>query len=296
MFDDDLPRRPQHSGRRRNSEDDTALLPAVRSATVAAREDRRWPRGRQPEFDSFAILAVVGVLTIVALLGVIVAGRAKDPVRSAPPNGAWVPAPPLASGLAAPVEVLPATTTGSTGEPTTGPYPVPIDTFNPTATVKPTAAVTTTTKKPSTPAPLLTANTKIGLEPADQPGFLVRHRFVWVRIDQIGSRSNSSDKADATFTVRKGLANPKCFSFESVNSPNNFLRHQNFMLWLQADDRSTQFSADATFCPATAKKSGTMVLQAQNYPGYYLNERNETIYLDKINPSSATAFRAKKAL
>jgi len=298
MPDDDLPRPPQHFGRRRNSTDDTAILQPIRAALVSTDHGKaRWPKGRQPEFDSFAILAVVGVLTIVALLGVIVASRARDPQRSVPPNSAWVPAPALGSGLPVPVEVQPATSTAAstTGGPTSGADPVPIDTYYPTAAAKPTSAAATS-KTPAPPAPLLKVNTKISLAPANDPQSRLHHRYVWVRIDEIGSRSSPSDRASANYTVRKGLADPKCFSFESVDVPNNFMRHQSFVLYLQPNDRSDLFAKDATFCPVADKKAGTMVFQADNYPGYYLNERDHQMILEKVDVHAATAFKVRPAM
>ena len=294
MSDDDLPRHPLPIGRRRNF-DDTAIISPVQPAGRGA---GRWPRQRQPEYDSFAILAVIGVLTIVALLGVIVAGRSGEPARSAPPNTAWVPAPPLASGLPVPVEIQPPPSpaaASASGKPTSGADSVPIGTYNPTTTSKP-ARTTAPTKKPATPAAPLTANTKISLEPADDQGDRVRHRYMWVRVEGLGSNSSSTDRADATFTVRKGLANSSCFSFESVNSPNNFLRHQNFTLYLHANDGSALFKADTTFCPVAGEKDGTFVLRSHNYPDRYLNERNGQIFLDKVSAGDATAFRARPPL
>jgi hypothetical protein len=299
MSDDDLPRRPRSIGRRKNS-DDTAILATVRpwSEFVDGSDHRRWPKRRQPELDSFAILAVVGVLTIVALLAVIVAGRSNEPTRSAPPNGAWMPAPPLASGLPVPVELQSAagpTTTDPTGGSTTGLDPAPISTHNPTAT-----RTATSTPKPRTttrpPAPLLTANTTISLEPADEPGFRVRHHFFWISVDRFGTGHHSGDPADATFTVRAGLADSRCFSFESANSPHNYLRHQNFTLFLQPNDGSTLYSKDATFCPVAGKQAGTMVFRSVNYPDRYLNERNHQIFLDQVSAGAATAFKARPPL
>jgi hypothetical protein len=274
-------------------------MSAVRAPVApAGRGERRWPRQRHPEFDSFAVLAVIGVLTIVALLGVIVAGRAKEPSRSAPPISAWVPAPPLASGLGVPVEIQPALGTAaasSTGG-TDIADPEPVGAYNPTATPKATRTTAPSKTPSAAPAPLLTADSKISLQPADASGKRVRHRFMWVHVDQIGSNSSPTDRADATFTVRKGLADSRCFSFESVNSPRNFLRHQNYTLSLQGNDGSALFAQDATFCPVAGRKAGTMVFRAHNYPDRYLRERNDQIFLDQVSAEGATAFKAMPPL
>jgi hypothetical protein len=44
-------------------------------------------------------------------------------------------------------------------------------------------------------------------------------------ISQITSSSSASDKADATWIVRRGLADNSCVSFESYNYPGDYLRH-----------------------------------------------------------------------
>ena len=72
------------------------------------------------------------------------------------------------------------------------------------------------------------------------------------------SRSSSSStlKAQATWIVRAGLANSSCVSFESKDTSGSYLRHSGFQLYLNANDGSTLFAQDATFCPQTGA-SGT---------------------------------------
>ncbi|MGE5289672.1 MAG: arabinofuranosidase catalytic domain-containing protein, partial [Micromonosporaceae bacterium] len=64
----------------------------------------------------------------------------------------------------------------------------------------------------------------------------------------VTSGSSDADKRDATWVETAGLANPNCASFESINKPGYYLRHQNFQFHLQPNDGSTLFSQDATFC------------------------------------------------
>ena len=48
-------------------------------------------------------------------------------------------------------------------------------------------------------------------------------------------------KADATFVVRRGLAEPSCYSFESRNHPGQYLRHAAFRVRLAASDGTDLF-------------------------------------------------------
>ena len=54
-------------------------------------------------------------------------------------------------------------------------------------------------------------------------------------------------KEDATFCVRRGLAEGNALSFESFNFPKYYIRHRDFELWVGQDDGSDLFKKDATF-------------------------------------------------
>jgi len=75
-------------------------------------------------------------------------------------------------------------------------------------------------------------------------------------------------KADATFYVRRGLADPTCYSFESRNFPGHFLRHSNFRVRKDPGDGSSLFLADATFCAQPGRfGSGSVTLASLNVGG-----------------------------
>jgi non-reducing end alpha-L-arabinofuranosidase len=75
-----------------------------------------------------------------------------------------------------------------------------------------------------------------------------------VAIAPVSAASSETDKLDSTFVEAAGLANSSCVSFESVNKPGYYLRHQNFVLHLQPNDGSTLFANDATFCPVAGNR------------------------------------------
>jgi hypothetical protein len=91
--------------------------------------------------------------------------------------------------------------------------------------------------------------------------------------------SPATDKQDATWVQTAGLANPSCFSFESINTPGSYLRHQNFQFHLQPDDGSTLFSQDATFCQAAGNSGQGVSFQSVNFPTRYVRAFNDLVYL-----------------
>ncbi|MEV8443944.1 glycoside hydrolase family 43 protein [Actinosynnema sp. NPDC051121] len=106
----------------------------------------------------------------------------------------------------------------------------------------------------------------------------VRHRDNLAYVEPI---STATDRADATFTVVAGLANGNCYSFESVNFPGRYLRHNNMRLVLNANDGSAVFRADATFCGRTGLAGGgTTSFESFNFPGRYLRHYNYEMRLD----------------
>ncbi|BCY06964.1 AbfB domain-containing protein [Actinoplanes sp. L3-i22] len=77
-------------------------------------------------------------------------------------------------------------------------------------------------------------------------------------------------KNDATFTLRHGLADSSCYSFESVNVPGQFLRHADSRIRLAAGDGSALFAADATFCARPGLGGTGVTFESINIPGSYL--------------------------
>jgi Alpha-L-arabinofuranosidase B (ABFB) domain/Concanavalin A-like lectin/glucanases superfamily len=105
-----------------------------------------------------------------------------------------------------------------------------------------------------------------------------------VVVAPITASSPATDKADATWVETAGLANPSCVSFESVNKPGSYLRHQNFQFHLQPNDGSTLFSMDATFCPGTGNSGQGTSFQSVNFPGRYIRNFSNTVYLASDGP------------
>jgi hypothetical protein len=100
-----------------------------------------------------------------------------------------------------------------------------------------------------------------------------------VVIAPVTGGSSQTDKEDATFVATAGLANPSCTSFESVNKPGYYLRHQNFQLHLQPNDGSSLFSLDGTFCQGPGNSGQGVSFQSVNFPGRYLRNFNNVAYI-----------------
>ncbi|MGW4521863.1 alpha-L-arabinofuranosidase B [Amycolatopsis sp. NPDC004378] len=115
----------------------------------------------------------------------------------------------------------------------------------------------------------------------------LRHRNDTAVISPV---SSTLDKNDATWVVRKGLADASCVSFESRNYPGDFLRHFDFQVLRRPMDGSAVFRADATFCPVAGKNGQGSSFRSYNYSGKYLRHYNDTVYI--ADTSGAHAWDA----
>ncbi|MCX5052221.1 alpha-L-arabinofuranosidase B [Streptomyces sp. NBC_00474] len=100
-----------------------------------------------------------------------------------------------------------------------------------------------------------------------------------VVIAPVSSGSSATDRGDATWIVRPGLANSNCVSFESANASGKYLRHSGFQLYLNPNDGTTLFAADATFCPQPGNSGTGYSLQSLNYPAKYIRHYAFTAYI-----------------
>ncbi|ACU74019.1 Xylan 1,4-beta-xylosidase [Catenulispora acidiphila DSM 44928] len=106
-------------------------------------------------------------------------------------------------------------------------------------------------------------------------------------ISAISSSSSATDKADATWIVRAGLADSSCVSFESANDSGQFLRHYNYELYIAANDGSSVFAQDATFCPKAGNSGQGTSFQSVNYNTKYIRHFNYTAYIASNGGSNA---------
>lgn len=100
-----------------------------------------------------------------------------------------------------------------------------------------------------------------------------------VIVTSVIAASDAVGSADATFTVRAGLADSSCYSFESVNFPGQFLRHAAFRLRKDPNDGSALFRSDATFCAQPGLNGSNVSLPAYALPDKYIRHKNAEVWI-----------------
>jgi hypothetical protein len=107
----------------------------------------------------------------------------------------------------------------------------------------------------------------------------IAHTGATVNTQVVSSSSATSLKQQASWTVRSGLANSGCYSFESVDSPGSFIRHYNFALQLNANDGSKIFGEDATFCSLPGLSGTGNSIRSWSYPTRFFRHYNSIGYI-----------------
>ena len=118
-------------------------------------------------------------------------------------------------------------------------------------------------------------------------GYFIRHElFLGPKrfLGEITKIKSLWDKKDASFVVVPGLADNRYISFESLNLPGYFLRHQGFRLKLHKSSNDQGFKKDATFKVKPGLAFDSLVsFESLNYPGRYIRHRDFHLYLEKGN-------------
>lgn len=95
----------------------------------------------------------------------------------------------------------------------------------------------------------------------------------------VSSSSAAALKKQASWTVRTGLGNGACYSFESVDAPGSFLRHHYFDLVLYANDGSKQYAEDATFCSLAGLNGQGNSIRSWSYPTRFLRHYYNSVHV-----------------
>ncbi|MDO0927948.1 AbfB domain-containing protein [Streptomyces sp. TG1A-8] len=95
----------------------------------------------------------------------------------------------------------------------------------------------------------------------------------------VTSGSPSLDKGDATWIVRRGLADGSCVCLEPRNHPGDFLGHFDHRLHRQPMDGTARFRADATFCPQTGRSGTDTSSASYDYPTRHLRHYDHGVHL-----------------
>jgi hypothetical protein len=243
---------------------------------------------RQP--SSSAVIATGVSVAVLAMVAVISIGRPDSPPAAGRSGATWqqswrTQAPiPLQSDPSEPVSFPPA------------PSPPPTPTRAAAAKGERQQAVrhVSPSATPSrTPARMLPApGSRLSLLAIGTANLRLRHQDFKMRLAAVGSGSPGLARADATFVLRPGLADPRCISLESVNFPGYFMRHHNFVLLLTPAGRSRSFAGDATFCAQAVGPDADFRLRSHNFPDRYLTARRSVLSLSPAPPGYAQSFRA----
>ncbi|MCK2240221.1 MULTISPECIES: AbfB domain-containing protein [unclassified Crossiella] len=151
-------------------------------------------------------------------------------------------------------------------------------------------------------SPLLVTAGKEALAagPAERAAFLARDRAPLLRqsfhatspglsgspflrhfngVASISPITGELDRQDATWMLVPGLADPDCYSIESVNFRGSFLRHRDFRISLAGNDNTELFAKDATFCARKGRTGADVSFESVNLPGRFLRHSDGGIYL-----------------
>lgn len=125
------------------------------------------------------------------------------------------------------------------------------------------------------------------LQSVNLPGSYLRHSNYLGSVAAVGSGSSAQAKSDATFTVTPALAGGAgCVSFQAANGM--WLRHRDYRVRLEANNGSTTFLADASFCVRDGSAAGSVRLESANFPGRYLRHRNSELWIDPSTTNPGT--------
>ena len=107
----------------------------------------------------------------------------------------------------------------------------------------------------------------------------ITHSGATVELQVVTSSSTAALQQQASWTVRTGLGNSGCYSFESVDTPGSYLRHSSLQLQLDADDSSQLFAEDSTFCTEPGFDGQGVTLRSWSYPANYCRHYGGILYI-----------------
>ncbi|KAJ8122610.1 hypothetical protein ONZ43_g1239 [Nemania bipapillata] len=107
----------------------------------------------------------------------------------------------------------------------------------------------------------------------------IAHTGDTVNTQAVSSESIASLQLQASWTVRTGLGNSACVSFESMDTPGSFIRHSSYQLMVNANDGTKLFAEDATFCPQAGINGEGTSFRSWSYPARYFRHYNGLLYI-----------------
>ncbi|WP_274522764.1 AbfB domain-containing protein [Saccharothrix sp. ALI-22-I] len=111
-------------------------------------------------------------------------------------------------------------------------------------------------------------------------------------IDEASEHPLISVSQDAMWQLVPGLASSAGVSFRSVNHPDRYLRHTNYVLTPAANDGSSTFAADATFHRVAGLADPTWTsFRSHNFPDRHIRHADYVLRIDPISTASPAVDR-----
>ncbi|WP_406356361.1 family 43 glycosylhydrolase [Streptomyces sp. NBC_00658] len=128
--------------------------------------------------------------------------------------------------------------------------------------------------------PVADGLTPVRFSSYNYPGRFIRHWEFRARLE-----ANVTNLADSQFRVVTGLAGSGTVSLESANFPGYYLRHKNYELWVEKNDGTATFLADASFQrrAGLADTTAGVSFESYNFPGRYVRHAANLIQLQPVS-------------
>ncbi|MFD3928182.1 family 43 glycosylhydrolase [Streptomyces sp. NPDC058614] len=128
--------------------------------------------------------------------------------------------------------------------------------------------------------PVADGLTPVRFSSYNYPGRFIRHWEFRARLE-----ANVTNLADSQFRVVTGLAGSGTVSLESANFPGYYLRHKNYELWVEKNDGTSTFLADASFQrrAGLADTTAGVSFESYNFPGRYVRHYANLIQLQPVS-------------
>jgi hypothetical protein len=126
------------------------------------------------------------------------------------------------------------------------------------------------------------AGAYVTLAPDDERDLLLRHDGAEILLEACA-------EASSEWKVVQGLANRHCVSFASRDDTERFLRQRSFALFREANDGTSAFALDATFClraPFAGRGFLSRPVESESYPGYFLVRSDAGVALTQANDTA----------
>jgi hypothetical protein len=126
-------------------------------------------------------------------------------------------------------------------------------------------------------------NAKSSIRSVNVPTHFVRHQYY---LGELTTTPDTLSKQDATFKIVPGLADPNAVSFEAVNFPGWYLRHDGYRIKLMQGPGDLSFKQHATFRLVAGRSNPDFYsFQSYNYPSRYLRHRSYHMYVEPVTDS-----------